>query len=67
MLTDKFYCTYCGKECSPVIEDDGIGNYEYAGSKGVHHDYYVVSDCCGEAVEDECKNPVGILDCKEKV
>jgi hypothetical protein len=32
--------------------DNGIGPYEFWGSKGVHHDYCMESDCCEAAVLD---------------
>lgn len=39
-------CMGCGDACREVREDFGIGPYEYAGARGVHHDYHWVSDCC---------------------
>jgi len=49
-------CSDCGQECSVVTVDQGIGGYEYWGSKGVHHDYQPGSSCCGaEVIEGGCK------------
>ena len=45
-------CESCGTECSAVMQDEGIGDYEYWGSRGVHHDWVEVSPCCGAAVVD---------------
>lgn len=43
---DSAYCTACGEECIPITIDEGIGSYEYWGSKAVHHDLQRVSPCC---------------------
>ena len=43
-------CASCGRECEEETSDEGIGPYEFWGSRGVHHDYQQVSSCCGEAV-----------------
>lgn len=43
-------CDDCGLECDAILEDQGIGSYEYWGSRGVHHDYRNVSPCCGASV-----------------
>lgn len=46
------WCSECGKECEGKVIDDGIGTYEFWGSKCVDNDYKVVSDCCeGEVLE----------------
>jgi hypothetical protein len=46
------WCSECGKECDGKVIDDGIGPYEFWGSKYVDHDYKVVSSCCeGEVLE----------------
>ena len=46
------YCPVCGQQCAVLIEDNGIGAYEYWGAKGTHHDYQAVSACCGEVIDD---------------
>jgi hypothetical protein len=46
------WCSACGKECYTRIEDEGIGEYEYWGSRGVDVRLVEVSDCCGEPVTD---------------
>jgi len=43
-------CSCCGEECETHRADDGIGPYEYWGFRGVNHDYYEASNCCGEHV-----------------
>lgn len=44
------YCGNCGKECSTVMSDYGIGPYEFWGARGTQHDYIVESDCCNDLV-----------------
>jgi hypothetical protein len=39
-------CESCGLPCESQVVDEGIGDYEYWGSKGTHHAYATVSDCC---------------------
>ena len=46
-------CEACGEKCTSVTQDDGIGPFEYWGSKGVHHEYVEVSPCCQAEVIDE--------------
>lgn len=43
-------CNECGIECDSVVEDHGIGPYEFWGSRGNHHDYVEVSPCCSAEV-----------------
>lgn len=45
-------CESCGMPCDSKTVDDGIGPYEYWGAKGVHHDYYQASDCCGAEIAE---------------
>ena len=40
------WCDNCGEPCVGVWIDEGIGPYEYWGTRGVHHDWTVASDCC---------------------
>ena len=51
----KPICADCKEECKVVLEDFGIGPYEYWGAKGTHHDYQAVSDCCecGEVLDED--------------
>lgn len=45
-------CEACGSECTATVVDNGIGAYEFWGSRGVHHDYRQCSPCCeAEVVE----------------
>lgn len=46
------YCNACGKECTVIEVDFGIGAYEYWGATGVDVQICEVSDCC-EADYDE--------------
>ena len=53
------YCDECGQECYGVLRDDGIGSYEYWGSRGTHHDWVAVSNCCEAKILDDnpcCEN-----------
>jgi len=43
-------CESCGLPCESTVVDEGLGSYEYWGSKGVHHAYATVSDCCSENI-----------------
>lgn len=45
------YCTSCGKSCEGSIVDNGIGGYEYAGSRGVDVQLDVESECCGDIMK----------------
>ena len=45
-------CADCGKPCTSITIDDGIGSYEYWGAKGTHHDYVEASPCCQAEVVD---------------
>ena len=47
------FCSHCGEECTSITRDEGVGAYEYWGSKGVHHDYVEVSPCCDAEVQSE--------------
>ena len=46
------WCEECGDACSGVLVDQGIGPYEYWGSRGTHHDWVVVSPCCEAGILD---------------
>lgn len=46
------YCGECHEHVTSVTQDDGIGEYEYWGAKGTHHDYVEVSPCCAADVID---------------
>lgn len=45
-------CSSCGAPCEAEYRDEGIGPYEYWGSRGVHEDWRWVSPCCGADVID---------------
>lgn len=47
------WCEACGEECRPVIEDHGIGPYEFWGDRGVDRRLVEVSPCCGASVLKE--------------
>ncbi len=51
------WCECCGAECYGVAVDNGIGSYEYWGSKGVHHQIDCESNCCNAKVLDHDPNP----------
>lgn len=40
------WCEDCQQPCHGKTVDEGIGAYEFWGSKEVHHDYRVRSNCC---------------------
>lgn len=44
------YCGGCGNPCSTKIIDDGIGGYEFWGSKGYDSQKWVGSDCCEDTL-----------------
>jgi len=47
-------CDSCGEPCTATVVDNGIGPYEFWGSRGVHHEYATVSPCCeAEVVEGD--------------
>lgn len=43
-------CNNCGMACEAEIQDQGIGPYEFWGSRGVHHDWVEASPCCSASV-----------------
>ena len=48
---DKYYCTVCDQECSFTEVDEGIGAYEYWGSKEIDSKIVAYSDCCNDNVK----------------
>jgi len=46
------FCPNCKRRVIGKWEDFGIGNYEFWGAKGVHHDYIAVCTECGESLSD---------------
>jgi len=44
------FCESCKCTCNPKLVDNGIGMYEYWGSKEVDVQLDVESDCCGAPV-----------------
>jgi hypothetical protein len=53
------YCEECKEECTPILIDEGIGNYEYWGAKCVDTHIICVSACCEANVfkDPECTIP----------
>jgi hypothetical protein len=50
----KYICHGCGKKFDePIIIDEGIGEYEYGGSRGRHVVEVEVSPCCEEVFDLE--------------
>lgn len=47
---DTSYCPECDKEVEIKREDQGIGPYEFWGSKGWHHDWRWVCTECGNVI-----------------
>ncbi len=41
-----YTCTECGEVCCALVEDQGIGVYDYAGSPGVDTRLVARSNCC---------------------
>lgn len=51
------YCEQCSEPCTAILEDFGIGAYEFWGSKETHVDERWVSPCCeAEVVKDKPDN-----------
>lgn len=46
-------CKSCNEQCNLVKHDEGIGSYEFWGSKGVDSRIVIVSNCCHEEYELE--------------
>lgn len=45
----SLYCPTCQKQIDSVMQDNGIGPYEFWGQQGTHHDWVEV---CPECEED---------------
>jgi|WetSurSiteA1Bulk_404760.scaffolds.fasta_scaffold152585_1 hypothetical protein len=45
-------CTECGIEVDVMLEDFGIGPYEFWGAKGTHKDIRPICSICGEIIEN---------------
>ena len=45
-----YWCTECGKRCTVYTEDEGIGDYEYWGSRERDSRLVDYSDCCDAEV-----------------
>ena len=54
-----YYCVECGEECDVEWEDEGIGAYEYWGSKETHEAWVPSSVCCGSEVSE---TPIEVCD-----
>lgn len=46
-IPESAICGNCDGPCTVICEDQGIGNYEYAGQYCTHVDFQLVTDCCG--------------------
>lgn len=46
------YCPGCGSWVEAIMQDYGIGSYEYWGSRGTHTDLRCVCPKCEEEVEE---------------
>lgn len=46
------FCSECGKECTVIEVDFGIGAYEYWGASCVDVNICEVSDCCEADVQE---------------
>lgn len=44
------YCACCGRETTIILEDVGIGSFEFWGRKGNDSVLVPVSKCCGDTV-----------------
>lgn len=56
------WCSECGKACTIIGIDEGIGPYEFWGQKGRNIDIRPASDCCEASVleyEPELTEPEG--------
>lgn len=45
-----YYCTCCHEPCDVYLIDEGIGDYEYWGSKETHVLMTPYSECCRDEV-----------------
>lgn len=61
------YCESCGLPCIGVEHDEGIGAYEYFGSRGFDHRYVFLSDCCEAGILDQnpCCSECGKLEIED--
>lgn len=57
-----WYCENCGKECATKWVDNGVGPYEFWGSRGVDRRLEEVSRCCEAPVTDINPHPVDEVD-----
>lgn len=53
-------CTACGQPCEVGIIDNGIGSYEYWGSKEVDIQLEAVSNCCEAPAVDHNNNIITV-------
>ena len=50
---DEAVCGCCGEDCLPMLEDVGIGDYEFWGAKCRDKRMEWVSDCCKAPLMDK--------------
>jgi len=55
LLGLRFRCMSCKEECGGKYVDNGIGAYEYWGSRGRHVQKDLASDCCEGDVQELCE------------
>ena len=52
MIIGKAWCNECNEEVSVVLEDNGIGRYEFWGAVGNHHSWEAECSVCGSPIDD---------------
>ncbi len=60
-------CTYCNKQCEPIILDEGYGFTEAWGITTNHHDYITASICCHEDIIDPFGNLITVQQVQEYI
>jgi len=56
-LSYEGYCRDCGHFVRTIVQDCGIGPYEFWGARGVHHDYRAVCPLCEGEVDGGASQP----------
>ena len=54
---DSGWCESCNEPCEGTWQDEGIGAFEYWGSKGYDCQWVAVSSCCGSGILDTDPDP----------
>lgn len=50
----RLKCCACNEPCVAIYVDNGIGSYEFWGSRGRHVQKDLASDCCESDVQELC-------------